>query len=52
MPESNNTPNDKFRIIIYHGHIHLLSTYDKIEDYNNKNDHKIPKKIHSTKSSE
>ena len=32
MPESDNAPNDKFRIVIYHGHIHLLSTYEEIED--------------------
>jgi hypothetical protein len=26
MPESDNTPNEKFRVIIYHGHIHIFST--------------------------
>jgi hypothetical protein len=25
MPESDNTPNENFRVIIYHGHIHILS---------------------------
>lgn len=34
MPESDNTPNDKFRIIIYHGHIHLLSTHEESNDNN------------------
>ena len=35
MPESDSTPNDKFRIVIYHGHIHLLSTYEENEDIDN-----------------
>ncbi|MFX0024531.1 MAG: hypothetical protein ACFE9S_19610 [Candidatus Hermodarchaeota archaeon] len=35
MPESDNSTKDKFRIVIYHGHIHLLSTYDELEDNDN-----------------
>ncbi len=35
MPESNQLTKDKYRIIIYHGHIHLLSIYEEIEDNDN-----------------
>ncbi len=35
MPESDYLTKDKFKIIIYHGHIHLLSTNERIEDNDN-----------------
>lgn len=35
MPESNQLSKDKYRIIIYHGHIHLLSICEEIEDNDN-----------------
>jgi len=38
MPESDNTLNEKFRIVIYHGHIHLLSANEEIEDNDNIQD--------------
>jgi len=36
MSGYNEIIKDKFRIIIYHGHIHLLSEYEEIEDNDNK----------------
>jgi len=38
MPESDHLTKDKFKIIIYHGHIHLLSTNEGIEDNDNIED--------------
>jgi len=32
MPESEELNRDKYRVIIYHGHIHILSTYEEIEE--------------------
>ncbi len=34
MPESEQLNRDKYRFIIYHGHIHVLS----INEYNEDND--------------
>jgi hypothetical protein len=35
MSEPEKLSKDKFRIIIYHGHIHLLSTSKDIDDSEN-----------------
>ena len=32
MPESGQINRDKFRFVIYHGHIHILPICEKIED--------------------
>ncbi len=40
MPESEQMNRDKFRIIIYHGHIHIMPISKKIEDNDNFNETK------------
>jgi hypothetical protein len=41
MPESDQLHRDKFKVLIYHGHIHIMPITKKIEDNENKNPHKI-----------
>ncbi|MFX0005859.1 MAG: hypothetical protein ACFFAV_03920 [Candidatus Hermodarchaeota archaeon] len=49
MPESENISNDKFKIVIYHGHIHLLSNYNENGDNDKLNDRQYSKKNYITK---
>lgn len=49
MPESENISNDKFKIIIYHGHIHLLSKCNEIGDNDKLKASQYSKKKYTTK---
>ncbi len=35
MVEYDQLPKEKYKIIIYHGHIHILSLYEEREDKDN-----------------
>ncbi|MDX1798103.1 MAG: hypothetical protein R3255_05600 [Candidatus Lokiarchaeia archaeon] len=49
MPKSENISDDKFRIVIYHGHIHLLSNYNEIGDDDKLNASQFSNKNYVTK---
>lgn len=38
MTESEQVKRDKYKFIIYHGHIHILSTNEYTEDHVDSND--------------
>jgi len=41
MPNSKEVDIEKYRFIIYHGHIHVLSKNDEIREFENLDDEKI-----------
>ncbi|UCC19513.1 MAG: hypothetical protein JSV62_15655 [Promethearchaeota archaeon] len=43
MPESEELNRDKYRVIIYHGHIHILLKYEEIEENDDINEMKSHK---------
>ena len=43
MPESEELNREKYRFIIYHGHIHILAKNEDFEEQDNLHDKKIPK---------
>lgn len=50
MNESEQIPRDKFKIIIYHGHIHILPICKRIEDKDDIKDIQDPENIIISKS--
>ncbi|MFW9878021.1 MAG: hypothetical protein ACFFG0_33485 [Candidatus Thorarchaeota archaeon] len=44
MPKPEELKRDRYQIIIYHGHIHILSTHEEIEDNKDINEIKNYKK--------
>ncbi|MFX1308582.1 MAG: hypothetical protein ACFE9M_01180 [Promethearchaeota archaeon] len=42
MPESNHSNKDSHKIIIYHGHIHVLTVDDENEDNNDMSEIQDP----------
>ncbi len=42
MPETEKAHKDNHRIIIYHGHIHLLSKNDETEDREDLSEYRNP----------
>ncbi len=42
MPKSEEVDIEKYRFIIYHGYIHVLSKNDEIREFENLDDEKIP----------
>jgi len=49
MPESDQLNRDKFKFIIYHGHIHIFPIYEEIEDNENFNETQNPDKAFNSK---
>jgi hypothetical protein len=45
MPESEQLTKDKFKIFIYHGHIHILPICERIEEKDDIKDIQDPKNI-------
>lgn len=43
MPKSEELNKEKYRIIVYHGHIHILAKDEDYEDQDNLNDKRIAK---------
>lgn len=43
MPESEELNREKYRFIIYHGHIHILAKNEDSEEPDNIHNKKIPK---------
>ncbi len=42
MPKSEEEDIEKYRFIIYHGHIHILSKNDEIQEFKNIDEEKLP----------
>ena len=49
MPKSEELNREKYRFIIYHGHVHILPMCEEIEDNDNFNETQNPNKTFISK---